>query len=375
MSPPPVPLPVLHLSGSPAELGRQHARQARDLIRAAIPVRWQLCREATTAAGIPRPEGEIRSLAQACWDFHQAAVPELMEELSAMAAAAEVDPLGLLIQNGYTDFRDCLHACLGEPEISRLAEGCTAFAIGAPATRNGSAFLGQTWDMHRSALPYVTLLALSPRDKPRALMISLAGCLGMIGLNSAGLAVCTNNLHARTGQIGLFWPFLMRRMLECETLSDARERLLEFPVAGGHNYLIMEASGCWTEIERLPTRTHERSPADGQTWTVHTNHCLSSELVEDERIDSTIGRSSSLERLRQATEFLRQRNGAITQQDLFQLTALESTDSPHMVCMRPLPDFDMQTCAALVMEPAQRKLWAAWGRPAESSFIAYDFPP
>lgn len=361
MTPP--QLPVLHLQGSPAELGRQHADQAAALIREAVPVRWQLCREATAANGQPRTEAEIRALAQACWDFHIEHFPALMEEVQAMAHRAEVDPLGLLIQNGYTDFRDCLFAC---PDgSSTLPEGCTSFAIRPTAARDGLPLIGQTWDMHRSALPFVVLLSLQPKDAPPALMISLAGCVGMIGMNAAGLAVCTNNLHARSGRIGAFWPFLMRQMLTCETTAEARQCLLSHPVAGGHNYLIMDASGDLAEIERLPFADAERTPGP---YTFHTNHCLENLMAPSERIDSPIGRASSLARWTQASSFLQQNlyhHGSVSIEDLMQLTALTPSGETHSVCMRPVPDFDMQTCAALVMSPANRQFFAVKGLPSE----------
>lgn len=352
-------------------MGQQHGHQARELIQSAVPVRWQLCREATKADGTRHSDDEIRCLAQACWDAHAEAVPELLEEVAATAHSAEVDPLELLIQNGYTDFRDCLYCC---EKTAGLPEGCTAFAIDSSATLDGTPYLGQTWDMHRSALPYVVLLSLKPRNHPPALMISLAGCVGMIGLNAAGLAVCTNNLHARQGQIGLFWPFIMRRLLQCETLAEARNSLLSLPVAGGHNYLIMDASGHWLEVERLPGQSQIRQPPNGQPWSVHTNHCLEISLIPNERIDSPIGRASSVVRLQQAENFLREKSGSITREDLFALTAWEPPNVPHSVCMRPLPDFDMQTCAALVMAPARREFWATWGRPSESAFQSFSLP-
>jgi isopenicillin-N N-acyltransferase like protein len=352
-------------------MGKQHGQQARGLIQAAVPVRWELCRQATKADGTKNSDEEIRLLAQACWEAHAEAVPELLEEVAATAHAAQVDPLGLLIQNGYTDFRDCLYSCKG---TAQQPEGCTAFAIGPEAAQNGIPYLGQTWDMHRSALPYVVLLSLKPTNSPPALMISLAGCVGMIGLNAAGLAVCTNNLHARQGQIGLFWPFIMRRLLLCETLAEARSCLLSFPVAGGHNYLLMDASGEWLEVERLPSHTKIRPPIPAQPWSVHTNHCLEDSLIPAERIDNPIGRASSLARLQQADHFLREKSGRITREDLFALTAWDPPEAPHAVCMRPVPEFDMQTCAALVMAPAQGEFWAAWGRPSESAFQSFSLP-
>ena len=55
--------------------------------------------------------------------------------------------------------------------------------------------------MHDSATPHVILLRSRPADAPDFLCFTTVGCVGMIGLNEAGVAVGINNLLGADGQI------------------------------------------------------------------------------------------------------------------------------------------------------------------------------
>ena len=48
---------------------------------------------------------------------------------------------------------------------------------------------------------------------PDFLTFTVTGCIGMIGMNSAGITVGVNNLMATDGQIGVTWPFVVRKIL------------------------------------------------------------------------------------------------------------------------------------------------------------------
>jgi isopenicillin-N N-acyltransferase like protein len=353
-------LPVFHLDGSPGEMGAKHGLLARELIEAGIESRMQLCREFSDAQGRRKTDEEIRALAGVCRDAHESFCPGMMRELRAAADAAGVDETDLLIYNGFTDFKDLLFANGDEPG------GCTSFAISPASSSDGTGWIGQTWDMYRTALPYVCLLDLKPSGKPHALMVSLAGCVGMFGLNEAGLAVCTNNLHPQAGRPGVFWPFVMRRLLECASLNEAEEILARVTVAGGHNFLLMgPPDDGFSEWEILP---YERFRRPETAWTCHTNHCLHESTASMERIDGPIGRRSSELRHQQAAALLRKKLPGISKEDLIDLTRWEEPGELHTVCMRPVEGYDVQTCAAAIMQPSTGTMLALKGRPSESVY-------
>lgn len=359
-------LPLFRLAGRPEEMGSQHGALAKAILSQGIESRLKICREFPDVKGKFKPDSEIRELAKECEKAHEKFCPDLMRELRATAESAEVDATDLLIYNGFTDFKDLLFANGGVPG------GCTTFAISPQSSADGTGWIGQTWDMYRSALPYVCLLDLKPAGKPRALMVSLAGCVGMFGLNDAGLAVCTNNLHPQSGRLGVFWPFVMRKLLECNSLPAAEEILANVTVAGGHNFLIMgPPDDGFSEWEIMPFQRFKRS-ASG--WTCHTNHCLNEFTAEVERIDGPIGRLSSELRQQQAVRFLNMRLPSISKDDLISLTRWEEPGEEHSVCMRPVEGYDVQTCAAAIMNPSTLKMWALKGRPVDAEYQKFTLP-
>jgi len=358
-------LPVIRLQGSPADMGAQHGAWAKDILPQGIESRLKLCREFPDAEGDFKTDSQIRALAKECLEAHENFCPDLMRELRATAEAAGVNETDLLIYNGFTDFKDLLFANGGEPG------GCTTFAVAPGVSADGTGWIGQTWDMYRSALPYVCLLDLQPSGKPRALMVSLAGCVGMFGLNDAGLAVCTNNLHPQSGRPGVFWPFVMRKLLECDSLPAAEEILSTVTVAGGHNFLVMgPPDDGFSEWEIMPFQRFKKS---GSAWTCHTNHCLNECTAAAERIDGPLGRRSSELRQQQATRFLEMRLPSVSRDDLIALTRWEEPGEEHTVCMRPVEGYDVQTCAAAIMNPSTFEMWALKGRPVSAEYLHTTF--
>jgi isopenicillin-N N-acyltransferase-like protein len=357
-------LPLLELSGSPEEIGAAHAAAAGEDLHRSLAARWQLCLDFIPARGHPHSRAEILSLLRDCIPAHDDFCPELMRELRAMAETGGVSLEDLLLLNGFTDFKDLLH--------DRDDGACTAFAIQADLSADGAPWIGQTWDMNSSALPFTNLLRLQPDNHPNALMISLIGCVGMIGCNSAGLAICTNNLHARAGRPGVFWPFLMRSILACTREEEALELLATVPLAGGHNFLLLGPSGVIHEWEILPQVRLQRA---SQPWHAHTNHCLEPATREYERLDLAVGRQSSINRLQQAVDFFRNRPRPLHRQDLEALTRCEDADDVHHVCMAPVEGYEVQTCAALLMQPSRGETWALRGRPTEGTYRPFSLHP
>src|SRR5690606_13420821 len=129
-----------------------------------------------------------------------------------------------------------------------------------------------------------------------------AGCVGMIGMNEAGLSVGINNLMAADGRVGVTWPFVVRAMLEKETLDEALAVLASARLAGGHNYLVLDAAGRGANVEAMATTAHATPLADDPV--AHTNHCLAAATRAVERPRSPESQASSEARLADAYRLL-----------------------------------------------------------------------
>ncbi len=352
------PIRVLELSGAPYEMGWQHGA----LHAAAI---HEFCDERIRLSGAPKWTGraltapEVLALAEDCLPAHEQYAPELMEELRGMAEACGESLASLIVNNGFTDFIDTVYASgQRQREPAYEAHNCTAFLVGGAAAIDGQALYGQTWDMHASAKPHLLLLRGRPHEGPAFLALSVAGCVGMMGMNEAGICIGVNNLMGGDGQIGVTWPFVIRRALAQTTLEAALACVTEAPLAGAHNYLLLDRDGRGFNIEAMSTR-QEITPLGGEAI-VHTNHCLFARTAECEREREPHSLASSRARLRIAREWLRQ--WPITPQTLMELTKAAE------VCQRPQPPLAVESCGAVIMRPSRSEFWACWGPPADGEY-------
>lgn len=352
-------LRVLQLTGTPYDMGYQHGLAHADAIRQFAEERVHLSSDPNwTGRSLSR--GEVIALAEACLKAHEAYSPALMDELRGMADATGVTPAELLIVNGFTDFIDVVYN-VGERINAQPhpSDNCTAFLIPNSATPDGQGFYGQTWDMHATATPFVILLEGRPSDAPAFLAFTTTGCVGQIGMNEHGIAIGINNLMARDGQVGVMWPFVVRKVLMQDNLEDALKCITEAPLAGGHNYQLMDKHGRGYNIEAMGTR-YEVTPLE-ETPVIHTNHCLIQPNRAVERERSAESLASSQKRYSRAGELLQQR--PITLETLIDVTRDEDA-----ICVRPVPPMYVESCGAAIMRPATGDFWAVWGLPSENEY-------
>ena len=353
---------VIKLSGTPYEMGYAHGQRFHDEIHMFTEERVRLSQDSDwTGHNLSRTA--VIALAEACVAEHEAYAPDLMQELGGMADATGLSLAELVINNGFTDFIDVVYS-LGaerEPAIAPplVADNCTAFMVPPGRSANGQAFLGQTWDMHASATPYVILIQGEPDDAPEFLTFTITGCVGMIGMNSEGITVGINNLMSTDGQIGVTWPFVVRKILQQTNVNAALECLTGAKLAGAHNYMLMDKDGQGYEVEAMSTSQHIRDLSD-ETIT-HTNHCLIQQNLDVARERPLASQNSSENRLRRARELLA--NEAVTIDDLMALTRDEVA-----ICTRPKPPMHVESCGAAIMSPTSGDFWSVWGIPADNEY-------
>ena len=353
------PLRVITLSGRPYDMGFAHGKRFHDEIHMFAEERVRLCMDAKwTGRSLTR--SAVLDLANACVAEHIAYAPDLMEELRGMADATGLSLAELVINNGFTDFIDVVYNCGADsPPTRRAADNCTAFMLPGCRSASGHGAFGQTWDMHASATPYVILLRGQPDDAPSFLAFTITGCVGMIGMNSAGICVGINNLMAADGQIGVTWVFVVRKILRQTNLEDALACLTDAKLAGAHNYMLMDKDGRGCEVEAMSTRQHVR-PLRDETI-IHTNHCLIQQNLDVERERPPESQASSRNRLLRAQELLANPSASID--DLMSLTRDDVA-----ICARPKPPMHVESCGAAIMSPPTGEFWAVWGPPADGAY-------
>lgn len=375
-------LRLLEVSGTPFEMGRQHAAAYPKEIQELTEDRLNLSSNKNWT-GKELSRQEVLAVGNACLPYHEAYAPELVEELRGMSHVTGLSLTELVILNGFTDFIDAIYSA-EEKELRGLVgtngnlkapvpspkftpahpagDDCTAFIVSPDAATERQSFLGQTWDMHETATPYLVLLRGQPEGGLRFLAFTIIGCIGMIGMNEAGIAIGINNLVAGDGRPGVTWPFVVRKVLAQDNLDDALACITTAQLAGGHNYLLADSSGRGYNVEAMASRYHLQEVKTGSL--VHTNHCLIAQNVGVERARLPKSRASSETRLTRGEEMLNR--GQLTLADLMTMTRDHS--AVNGICVHPEEPFYLESCGAAIMRPATREFWAVWGRPCENEF-------
>jgi isopenicillin-N N-acyltransferase-like protein len=307
-------------------------------------------------AGTDLTQGEVGILAESRLDAHHAYDADLYDEMLAMADAAEITPAEAVIVGGYTDFIDTVRSLAGG---TAMEDTCTGVITPDDAS-DGAGFLAQTWDMHASATPHVFMLDLAPSSGPRSMIFTTHGTLGQIGMNEAGIAIGINNLSMDDGRIGVTWPFVVRKALRQTSFADAMMCIREAPLAGGHNFLVLDRFGEGASVEATSSAMAVDPLSDAPL--IHTNHCLFPETARFEAARPATLQSSSDDRLTDATSLLADVS-VHTSESLIALLRDERT-----ICRRPIPPFDYESSGAVVMRPATGDMWACWGNPADNDF-------
>jgi isopenicillin-N N-acyltransferase like protein len=349
---------VLEVAGSFHQMGVQHGKAFHDAIHEFTEDRIKLSSSKVwTGREISREA--VLELAAACVVEHEAYSPELMDELRGMAEVTGLSLGELIVNNGFTDFIDVVYA-LGEEkkQPEKVSDNCTAFLVSNELAADGKGMYGQTWDMHATATPYVMLLHGKPENAPAFLSFTITGCVGMIGMNEHGIAVGINNLLGGDGQIGVTWPFVIRKILMQNNIEDALKCIIEAKLAGAHNYMLMDKYGNGYNVEAMSSRHYIEKL---ETSLVHTNHCVMETTRQVERERHADSMASSKARLARGHQLLD--DTSITPEKLMALTRDEEA-----ICVRSVAPFFSESAGAAIMRPATGDFWAVWGLPSENEF-------
>jgi len=354
-------LDLIILTGTPYEMGVQHGRQLRDEIHALADDRLRLCLTDMEAVGSSVGEAECLALARTHLPFFEKHAPLAWAEFQGIADGAGISLERLFVGNGYTDFVDVLMLKQAAAEL-----GCTAFLVRREFSHSGHTLLGQTWDMHPSAKQFVHLFQREPTEGAASLVLSTAGCLSLIGLNAAGIAIGNNNLCPLDARPGLMYLTLIHQALAQITLDAAIAGITAGPRASGHNYLLADADRI-VDIETTALEYELLEPA--APWYVHTNHYRTKRLaVQEMQIPSP----SSTRRLERMEVLL----ASATTVDVDTLWTFMSdrTDAENPICRLPSTDDESVTCAAVIVRPETGEMWAARGDPLHNAYAYYKLP-
>ena len=336
-------LQVIELSGSPYEMGTQHGEQLKEQVRGLARERYEIACQFARDRGVETTREDCLKLARVHLQLHQEQMPRCYEEWSGIAAGADCPLEDVFFANALTDFQDVLWQVAGT-EI----HGCTSFAVTPAGSSSATALIGQTWDMHASAQDYISLFHRRPLDGPESLTMSTAGCLTLVGINAAGIAVGNNNLQPLDARPGIIYLALLHSALQQTDWDQSRQAITGAYRASGHNYVMAHESGVCVDIETTAQQHEEYFVED--PWYVHTNHYLAENLqgLENPQLD----RRSTEHRLEQVRRSLATNSEPLSPDCL--RAALADHEGGELGICRHGEGREARSCAFVVADPSAR---------------------
>lgn len=361
-------LPVVELTGTPVERGRQYGEAASELITKALAY----YRDAIGAAtGLTWPQVLQRTAGwlDVCRDY----APDLVAEIEGIAAGAGVQTLDVLALNarGEIIYDSTFADVPGAPDP--VLDGCSSFALVGDASGDGHVYAGQNWDWMHGALETVMLLRVVQPPRPTVVMHVEAGQIGRQGANSAGIALNANGLGGRfDNSVGVPQTFIRRRVLDSASLLDAMRVLAKSQQHIASNALVTHRDSFAINLETTPGAHGWMYPDDGLL--VHGNHY---QAFVPPQLSTTYRPSSidSLFRVPRLEETLR-RCRDITDSPALR-TAIREAMSDHLgypksVCAHPdetePPDEQVSTLLSSLVDLTTGEYYVAPGTPCDHEY-------
>lgn len=354
--------PTVRVSGTAEERGRQYGEQARERIERSIALYARLLekRVGWDWSGVTSRVGAYRDEIESQTDY--------LPELAGIAAGAGINLLDVVALNSRTELVALANV---ESPGGGKADGCTAFGLPARGdARSSGALVGQTWDWLTPTVGTVVILEVVRDDGPNYVTAVEAGILAKAGLNSAGLAICTNFLVTASdgAQPGLPYHVTLRALYDQETLPEALGSIYEHRRASSANYLLAHEDGGTIDVEVTPggpEGVHLHQAEDGSV--THANHFLA-----DVAGDTSIPTSPDSPFRQARIDGLLA--GVATDVGWERLEAIlaDHANFPRSICAHSdlrVPEHEREVTAyGLIMDPAARRMRLADGNPCTADW-------
>lgn len=373
--------PVVTVSGSDHEMGRQIGEERRDSIQAMRSEVLANMVEARVPFGTGLSEPELVEEARRYVAKLEEAAPSVADELRGMSEGA-----GISIEHAYlmqVPFAGCglLMSTRGWREPTKGLEeyfagttgGCTTFGVTPEAAADDKVFIGQTCDFYPNYKEHWIVLEKVPDEGPALLNATPSGILTWgNGLNSAGIGLEYNLLGYPDAKYGLT-PFVVGRMiLNQVSFEDAVDVALESDRASAWNWMIADDQGNACDLETTATEHEELRPEDGIL--THAN-CYMSDRFAREDLSVQLLPDSHL-RTNRMRQLLAQRKGSIDV-DYIKECYEDHLGHPASICRHPVPDVpaieNIDSNILVISDLQERKLYACPGPICEHELVEYSF--
>ncbi|RFU29053.1 hypothetical protein B7463_g7290, partial [Scytalidium lignicola] len=240
-------------SGSSHDIGKTHGTVAKEHIARSMAFYEKLFQKKSSMNW-----EQVKQFAEKYQPYLKENWPNYVEEMEGIASGADVSYLDILALNVRTEIA-----------FGTFSDGCTAFSWkGAD-----SSIIAQNWDWESEQAENLIALKIKKEDGLGIQMITEAGIIGKIGLNSKGVG-CTLNALKLKGVSYTKIPchLALRTVMESNSRKDAIATLEKAGVASSCHILVAdETGGTGLECTSFGIAKLEMNESGIVT---HTNHFL-----------------------------------------------------------------------------------------------------
>lgn len=243
-----------------------------------------------------------------------------------------------------------------EINFGLFSDGCTALSW---KTERAS-YLAQNWDWMGAQKENLIAMTIEQTGKPTIKMITEAGLIGKIGLNSAGVGVCLNAIRV----IGMDSERIpchlgLRLVLESESREQAVRSLERYGVTSSCHMLVADKEGgVGLEWSSRDLRRVEMNPS-GQVF--HTNHYL---VEHEEGVVDTVWLKDSPIRVARVEEICKTLGEEPEMEDVAGVFRDEE-GLPTAICRDERDGSATGTLFNIVMDLTGKRAKVILGRPVE----------
>jgi isopenicillin-N N-acyltransferase-like protein len=293
----------------------------------------------------------------------EAYAPEIIDEMKGIAAGAKVD------------FKDIFLINLIYEISASLNMGCTSFAATGETIDNGGIISGQNFDFLMMWEDIMVLLKMKPIQGPEIMAIAPAGCLGLIGLNSAGISLNLNLIRNKDSLLpagGVPSHVILRKVLSSENIGEAISIIASAERRSAKNYLLASDQGDVVDVEVTMNDLDVHYTERGIL--THANH-YKTERFKKADLASVILPDSYIRSHRLARLMEENRNNLSV--DTIKRLLQDHNNYPNSVCRHPDPRAAlpigkmMKTILSVINSPRERKAYIALGNPCENEYMEY----
>ncbi|KAI0134509.1 acyl-coenzyme A:6-aminopenicillanic acid acyl-transferase-domain-containing protein [Xylariales sp. AK1849] len=338
-------------TGTPHEIGVTHGSLAKERIEGSIRFYSGLFQKSCSMSW-----PEVVQEAERYVEPLQKLSPRYLEEIRGIAEGASLSFLDILALNVRTEINFGLFSDTSK-NFDVPSDGCTSLAWLTEA----HSFLCQNWDwmVDQGHNLIVCYISQPGTGIPDISMVTEAGIIGKIGLNSKGVGCCLNAIRCRgVDRTKLPIHFALRAILESTSRDEAVAQIKSAGVAGSGHILIADPTGS-IGLECTSKWVKELPMDNGKVC--HSNHLI----LEHNDVDETPWLADSPKRLARI-HAITSNMSSPTLSTIFDVFK-DNEGYPTAINRRQIDEDGSQTLFNIVMDLGNKNAQVTFGRPTEYS--------